>query len=251
MNKLFVGSLPFDYTNEKLAALFATVGKVTSAAMIPDLKNKRTRGFGFVSMSTGAESLAAIEKLNGTLVGEKKIFVSEGKPKEIKPKKMTPMSSPSAFIGDLSDEHSMGPRLHPPGRQENPEEPRRRTGPYRDRKRGPHDGASRFHSRPGSSSDRGHDRDPRGSSARPDSTYGQRNRAPLDGFAPRRSDGPQPRRSTHSPDGPRPSRPGFSQDRDRNRGPRDRFSPRRSDSPDSKRPHSSPRSGRFSKRRPS
>ena len=85
--KLFVGRLPFDFTNEKLEKLFAPVGTVLSAIMVPDPKNGRSRGFGFVTMKTDEENLAAIQKLNGTRLGEKEIWVTEAKEKNPKPPK--------------------------------------------------------------------------------------------------------------------------------------------------------------------
>ena len=75
------GRLPFEFTDEKLEALFTPIGKVVSAKMTPDPKNKRSRGFGFVVMGSNAEARAAIEKLNKTMVGEKDIWVTEARPK--------------------------------------------------------------------------------------------------------------------------------------------------------------------------
>lgn len=79
--KLFVGRLPFDYTDEKLEALFAGVGTVASARMIPDPKQGRTRGFGFVDMKTDEEAVAAIAKLNGHTIGDRQIWVTIARPK--------------------------------------------------------------------------------------------------------------------------------------------------------------------------
>jgi len=80
-NKIFVGSLPFEFTDEQLRALFTAIGPVASAKMVDDKKNGRTRGFGFVAMSHDSDIQSAIEKLNGTAVGEKKIWVTEARPK--------------------------------------------------------------------------------------------------------------------------------------------------------------------------
>jgi RNA recognition motif-containing protein len=86
--KLFVGGLPFDYSDDQLRALFAKAGTVLSAVMVPDPKNKRTRGFGFVTLPGKEEALAAIEMLKGTKVGEKSIYVTEAREKP--PKKAAP-----------------------------------------------------------------------------------------------------------------------------------------------------------------
>jgi RNA recognition motif-containing protein len=79
--KLFVGRLPFDFTDEKLGTLFAAAGAVEAARMIPDPKNGRTRGFGFVDMKTDAEAQSAIEKLNGHTIGDRQIWVTVARPK--------------------------------------------------------------------------------------------------------------------------------------------------------------------------
>ncbi len=90
--KLFVGGLPFTYSNIELAALFAPVGQVVSAKMVLDPPNGRTRGFGFVQMSTMEEAQAAIAQLNGTKVGEKSIFVTQAR--ERAPRRDSPSSKP-------------------------------------------------------------------------------------------------------------------------------------------------------------
>src|SRR5438045_1280133 len=86
--KLFVGGLPFDFTDDQLRALVAKAGTVLSAAMVPDPKNKRTRGFGFVTLAGKEEALAAIQMLNGTKVGEKSIYLTEAREKP--PRKAPP-----------------------------------------------------------------------------------------------------------------------------------------------------------------
>src|SRR5436305_15138448 len=85
--KLFVGALPFVYSNDELKALFSAVGTVTSAVMVHDPDRGRTRGFGFVEMSSPEEARGAIEKLNGTTVGEKAIFVTEARERQAAPPK--------------------------------------------------------------------------------------------------------------------------------------------------------------------
>ena len=79
-NKLFVGSLPFATTSDELKEIFAKVGEVTSANVVTDKMTGRSRGFGFVEMVKDEDAKAAIEKLNGSEVGGRKIFVSEAKP---------------------------------------------------------------------------------------------------------------------------------------------------------------------------
>ena len=64
--KLYVGGLPYSVTDEQLTELFEPHGTVESAKVITDRYTDRSRGFGFVEMSTQAEAEAAIAALNGT-----------------------------------------------------------------------------------------------------------------------------------------------------------------------------------------
>ncbi len=85
--KLFVGGLPFATTSEELEKLFADAGTVESANVITDRMTGRSRGFGFVEMSSDEEAKAAVEKLNGNKVGDRDIVVSEAKPREERPER--------------------------------------------------------------------------------------------------------------------------------------------------------------------
>ncbi len=85
--KLFVGGLPFATTSEELEKLFADAGTVESANVITDRMTGRSRGFGFVEMSSDEEAKAAIEKLNGNKLGDRDIVVSEAKPREERPER--------------------------------------------------------------------------------------------------------------------------------------------------------------------
>lgn len=78
--KLFVGSLPFATTSDQLREIFAKVGQVAEANVVTDKMTGRSRGFGFVEMATDEDAKKAIEKLNGTEVEGRKIFVSEARP---------------------------------------------------------------------------------------------------------------------------------------------------------------------------
>jgi RNA recognition motif-containing protein len=79
--KLFVGGLPFSMQNAQLADLFAQAGSVVSATIISDKFTGRSKGFGFVEMSTEEEAQEAL-KLNGTDVGGRQIVVNEARPQE-------------------------------------------------------------------------------------------------------------------------------------------------------------------------
>ena len=80
MAKLFVGSLPFSTTSEELREVFAKVGAVSDANVVMDKMTGRSRGFGFVEMGSDDDAKKAIDTLNGTEVGGRKIFVSEARP---------------------------------------------------------------------------------------------------------------------------------------------------------------------------
>jgi RNA recognition motif-containing protein len=80
--KLFVGSLSFSVNEDQLKELFATVGTVTSASIIIDRDTNRSKGFGFVEMSSDEEAQAAIAQLNGKDLEGRSIIVNEARPKE-------------------------------------------------------------------------------------------------------------------------------------------------------------------------
>ncbi len=64
-NKLFIGSLSFSTSTERLRELFTEVGAVESAAVVMDRDTGRSRGFGFVEMATAEEANQAVKRFNG------------------------------------------------------------------------------------------------------------------------------------------------------------------------------------------
>jgi cold-inducible RNA-binding protein len=84
--KLYVGNLSYDMTNEGLQALFAAHGTVESAQVIMDRDSGRSKGFGFVEMSSQQEMEAAIKALDGQDNGGRALKVNEAKPKEDRPR---------------------------------------------------------------------------------------------------------------------------------------------------------------------
>lgn len=80
--KLFVGSLAFSVTDEELNDFFSSAGSVVSARVITDRDTHRSRGFGFVEMSSDAEAESAIKELNGKELNGRAITVSEARPQE-------------------------------------------------------------------------------------------------------------------------------------------------------------------------
>ncbi|MCK9438630.1 MAG: RNA-binding protein [Patescibacteria group bacterium] len=85
MKKLFVGSLPFTTKEEELKDFFSQVGTVESAAIIIDKMTGRSKGFGFVEMSSDEEAQKAVDTLNGTDLGGRNIVVNIARPKEDRP----------------------------------------------------------------------------------------------------------------------------------------------------------------------
>ena len=77
---IYVGNLSWSMSDQDLENLFAQHGSVISAKIITDRMTNRSRGFGFVEMSDGAE--AAIEALNDTEVQGRKLVVNESRPRE-------------------------------------------------------------------------------------------------------------------------------------------------------------------------
>jgi RNA recognition motif-containing protein len=79
-NKLYVGNLPFSETEQSISELFSASGTVVSSRIITDRDTGRSKGFGFVEMSTPEEATAAISALNGMDHGGRPMTVNEAKP---------------------------------------------------------------------------------------------------------------------------------------------------------------------------
>ena len=81
-NKLFVGNLSFNTTENSLQDTFAAHGTVREVALMMDRETGRPRGFGFVTMDTQEEAEAAINALNGQDVDGRALTVNVAKPRE-------------------------------------------------------------------------------------------------------------------------------------------------------------------------
>jgi RNA recognition motif-containing protein len=81
---LYVGNLPFGTTDQDLTDLFSQFGVVVKAQVIVDRETGRSRGFGFVEMSSGAED--AIAAVNGYEYGGRRLTVNEARPREERPR---------------------------------------------------------------------------------------------------------------------------------------------------------------------
>lgn len=80
--KLYVGNISFDTSNNELEELFGQAGTVESVNILEDRETGRSRGFGFVEMSSNAEGAEAIEQFNGTEFNGRELKVNEAKPRE-------------------------------------------------------------------------------------------------------------------------------------------------------------------------
>lgn len=84
-NKLFVGNLSFNTTENDLNDAFAAFGTVTETNLMMDRMTNRPRGFGFVTMSSAAEAQSAIEALNGKELDGRALTVNVARPREERP----------------------------------------------------------------------------------------------------------------------------------------------------------------------
>lgn len=87
MAKLYVGGLPYSTTEDSLKDLFSAAGSVASSSIITDKMSGRSRGFGFVEMSSDAEATAAIEMFNGKEYEGRTLTVNEARPQGDRPKR--------------------------------------------------------------------------------------------------------------------------------------------------------------------
>lgn len=85
-SKLFVGGLPYSTNDQELQDLFASYGTVASAVVISDRETGRSKGFGFVEFESADEAKAAIQALDGSELGGRKIIVNEARPREERPR---------------------------------------------------------------------------------------------------------------------------------------------------------------------
>jgi len=83
--KLFVGGLSYETTDATLKETFSQAGTVESATVITDKMSGRSKGFGFVEMSTEEEAQKAIEMFNGKDIDGKNVTVNEARPLESRP----------------------------------------------------------------------------------------------------------------------------------------------------------------------
>lgn len=80
-NKVFVSNLAWDITTEELFDFFSTIGNVLDAIVLKDRDTQKSRGFGFVTLSSPAEVQIAIDKLNGADFRGRRLRVDKAHPK--------------------------------------------------------------------------------------------------------------------------------------------------------------------------
>jgi RNA recognition motif-containing protein len=76
-NRLYIGNLSFKATEENIRDLFAGIGEVVSIDLVTDARTKKPKGFAFLVMASDGEAQKAIEALNGTLLLDRPLSVSE------------------------------------------------------------------------------------------------------------------------------------------------------------------------------
>jgi cold-inducible RNA-binding protein len=80
--KLYVGSIPFNATEDSLREIFSSIGEVESVKIITDADTGRSKGFGFVEMSSVEDAKKTIEQLNGTKFMGRALIVNEARPQQ-------------------------------------------------------------------------------------------------------------------------------------------------------------------------
>ena len=84
--KLYVGGLPYSTTDDRLREVFSAAGAVESASVIVDRMSGRSKGFGFVEMTSDEEAQTAIDMFNGKDMDGRTITVNEARPREERPR---------------------------------------------------------------------------------------------------------------------------------------------------------------------
>ena len=78
---IYIANLPYSTDRAQLRELFSAFGEVTSARVVTDRETGRSKGFGFVEMPDNTQAQAAVDALNGSDVGGRKVVVNEARPR--------------------------------------------------------------------------------------------------------------------------------------------------------------------------
>ena len=84
--KVYVGNLPYDTTEEEIRQVFSGAGTVASASIVTDRETGRSKGFGFVQMSSQAEAEKAVSMFNGYQLHNRALKVDLARPREERPR---------------------------------------------------------------------------------------------------------------------------------------------------------------------
>lgn len=82
---IYVGDLDYGVTEDALKAVFSEFGEVSSVNIVKDRFSGMSKGFGFIEMPNNSEADKAIKALNGSLLEERRIKISQAKPRERRP----------------------------------------------------------------------------------------------------------------------------------------------------------------------
>ena len=112
--KLFVGNLAFETKDADLKAFFTRAGTCVSAVVVMDRETSRSRGFGFVEMSSDTEALRAVSELNGAELQGRSINVNEARERSADRPGLGPSSAPS--FAPRRPQQNFGPDRPPAGK---------------------------------------------------------------------------------------------------------------------------------------
>jgi len=79
--RVYVGNLPYTFTNDQLSEMFAPFGQIGEASVVMDRDTGQSKGFGFVQMEDDAAARAAIAQLNGQMLEDRALTVNEARPR--------------------------------------------------------------------------------------------------------------------------------------------------------------------------
>ena len=110
---LYVKNLDENVTDDMLRDEFATMGTITSARVMKDLKTDRSKGFGFVCYSTPEEATRSVNEMNGKLIGQKPIFVALAQRKEVRRAQLEAQHQRGPQSGMMGGRGPMAPMGYP------------------------------------------------------------------------------------------------------------------------------------------
>lgn len=110
---LYVKNLDETVTDDALRDEFSTMGTITSARVMKDLKSNRSKGFGFVCYSTPEEATRAVNEMNGKIIGNKPIFVAIAQRREVRRAQLEAQHAQRAGPGQVMGRGPMGPMGYP------------------------------------------------------------------------------------------------------------------------------------------